>query len=107
MEPGQAGNISQGISGIVESRKRRKLKKKTNPKKQEAIAASLMKELRNYEQAGTRLYLDGAPTGARDIVRACMFAENTDYMRDFISDEADHITEIHFVKITVEQEKQN
>ena len=83
------------------------MKKKTNPKKQEAIAVSLMKELRDYERSGTRLYLDGTQTGARDIVRACMFAENTDYMRDFISDEADHITEIHFVKIAAELEKQN
>lgn len=63
-------------------------------------AVSLKRELRSYERAGTHLYLENRPSRAEEIVSACMFAEDSDYMRDFITDEQEHITEIHFIRIT-------
>lgn len=71
--------------------------------KKETAAVSLKKELRCYEKAGTRLYLDGHRSRADAIVNACMFSEDSNYMRDFISDDAEHITEIHFIKISGDQ----
>ena len=65
---------------------------------------SLLKELQSYEESGTHLYLEGHPSEAKEIVQACLFAENTDYMRDFISEDGTHISEIHFVKIHKRQE---
>ena len=63
-------------------------------------AGSLMKELHSYERQGTHLYLEDRPSRAEEIVSACMVAEQSDYMRDFVGDEQDHITEIHFIRIT-------
>ncbi|MDO4321664.1 MAG: hypothetical protein Q4C61_03975 [Lachnospiraceae bacterium] len=63
---------------------------------------SLMRELRGYEREGMHLYLDGRPSGANEIANACVFAEHSDYMRDIISDEKDHITEIRFIRISEE-----
>lgn len=69
----------------------------------ETAAVSLRKELQCYEAAGTSLYLDGNKSRTDAIVQACMCSEHSDYMRDFISDDADHITEIHFIKIAENQ----
>ena len=69
----------------------------------DTAAVSLKKELQCYERAGTRLYLDGHKSRADAIVHACMCSEDSNYMRDFISDDAEHITEIHFIKISVDQ----
>lgn len=65
---------------------------------------ALLKELQNYEREGTHLYLGNRPSNAEDIVRACRIAEDSDYMRDFVGDEKDRITEIHFIRITEEPE---
>ena len=61
-----------------------------------------MKELRGYEREGMQLYLDGRPSRADEIVNAYILAEDSDYMRDIISDETDHITEIRFIRISEE-----
>lgn len=66
-------------------------------------AASLRKELKDYETAGTHLYLDGRPCRAEAIVRACLAAEDPGYMRDFISDDREHITDINFVRIRTDR----
>lgn len=65
----------------------------------ETAAVSLRRELQCYEAAGTCLYLEGRRSQTDAIVNACMCSEHSDYMRDFISDDAEHITEIHFIKI--------
>lgn len=59
-----------------------------------------MRELRGYERAGTHLYLENRRSRAAEIVSACLLAEDSDYMRDFITDDREHITEIHFIRIT-------
>ena len=63
-----------------------------------------MRELQDYERQGTQLYLDERPSAAGEIANACLLAEPSGYMRDFISDEKDCITEIHFIRIP-EQKK--
>lgn len=65
---------------------------------------ALLKELQNYEREGTHLYLGNNPSSAEDITKACLFAEDSAYMRDFVGDEADRITEIHFIRVTGETE---
>ncbi len=68
-----------------------------------AAADALRSELRGYERAGTHLYLDGHPGTADEIARACLLSEDSAYMRDFIGDEHECITEIHFIKIAEDQ----
>ncbi|MCD7957215.1 MAG: hypothetical protein LUG93_15995 [Lachnospiraceae bacterium] len=62
-------------------------------------AALLKRELRNYERAGTHLYLEGKPSHAEKIVSACMLAKGSGYMRDFIGDDQEMIKGINFVRI--------
>ncbi|MCD7884635.1 MAG: hypothetical protein LUI87_13150 [Lachnospiraceae bacterium] len=62
-------------------------------------AALLKRELRNYERAGTHLYLEGQLSHAEKIVSACMLAEGAGYMRDFIEDDQEKIRGINFVRI--------
>jgi hypothetical protein len=64
-----------------------------------AEAKALMRELRCYEKAGTHLYLDEQPSRATEIVKACAVAEDSAYMRDLISEDGTHISEIHFTRI--------
>ena len=64
-----------------------------------ADARALFRELRGYEREGTQLFLDGCPCRTKDIVNACMFAEEQLYMRDFISDDREKIKRINFVKV--------
>ena len=60
---------------------------------------ALAKELREYEQEGTQLYLEGRPCESADIVNACIFAEEQNYMRDYISDDSERIRKINFIKV--------
>ena len=76
--------------------------RKKNQKNRSQESSALMKELREYEREGLHLYLDGRLCRADEIVDACAFAEDSDYMRDIISDEKDHITEIRFIRISEE-----
>ena len=62
-------------------------------------ALAFMRELREYEREGTSLYLDGKPSRPEEIVSACMLAEETNYMRDFIGDEDQRIRKFNFIKI--------
>lgn len=67
-------------------------------------ARQLATELLGYEKAGMKLYLNGQLSEPGEISRACLCAEHSNYMRDFISDETDRITEIHFIRISSERE---
>lgn len=64
----------------------------------------MLKELRGYEREGMQLYLENSPCGAQEIASACRLAEDSVYMRDFISDSHDHITGVRFIRIS---EKKN
>lgn len=87
------------------NRKRSTLSRISIKNEKETAAVSLKKELQCYENAGTRLYLNGRKSRADAIARACTCSEHSSYMRDFISDDAEHITEIHFIKISADQVK--
>lgn len=76
--------------------------RKNNQRNRSPESSDLMKELRGYEREGLHLYLDDRPCRADEIVDACAFAENSEYMRDIISDDKDHITEIRFIRISEE-----
>ena len=62
-----------------------------------------MKELQGYERSGTHLFIDGHPGRAQEIAAACIIGEDVDYMRDFISEDGNRISEIHFIKIQNEK----
>lgn len=82
--------------------RRRRLDRKMDQTQKTFGVLSLRKELRGYEREGMRLYLDGRPSCADQIADACVFAEDSGYMRDFISDDKDHITEVRFIRISGE-----
>ena len=63
---------------------------------------SLTEELQYYEREGMQLYLNDLPSRACEIVNACILAEESNYMRDFISDDQEHITGVRFSCISEE-----
>ncbi len=68
--------------------------------KDNAIKKSpLFRELKQYEEAGFSLLLEGEPSGPEEIARACLLEEDCGYMRDFISDEESRIKGISFTRI--------
>jgi len=79
------------------------LNRQMKPQYSNKAAASLKKELRGYERAGTQLYLEGKRCHADEIVSACLFAEDSAYMRDFIGNDQEAITGINFVRIRLNQ----
>lgn len=76
-----------------------KVKKSRRKRHDQTKIRALSKELREYEQEGTQLYLEGRPCESADIVNACVFAEEQNYMRDYISDDSQHIRKINFIKV--------
>lgn len=61
---------------------------------------SLRKRLRKWEEAGVRLYLDGAPTNSESIERNCV-NEDTLYMPDYITDKEGRLKEIRYDRISL------
>lgn len=43
-----------------------------------------------------KLWLNGKPSTPSDIMNQCMIREEEEYMRDFVSDDDDHIIGIGF-----------
>lgn len=68
--------------------------------KKENDAISINKRLRKWEEAGIRLYLDGAPTSSEDIEKNCV-NEETLYMPDFVTDENGNLKEIRYDRISL------
>ena len=71
-----------GGGGTIGSRKKRKHR--------------LQKELNAYARAGMKLWLNRKPSTPSDIMHQCMIREEEEYMRDFVSDDDDHIIGIGF-----------
>ena len=57
---------------------------------------SLEGELNQYEELGIALYLEGLPSDARAIAKACQIADGGGYMRDYTEDENGHIARVDF-----------
>lgn len=53
-------------------------------------------ELKLYEKKGIPLYLDGEPSTARAIAKACQIAEGGGYMRDYTEDKEGFIARVNF-----------
>ena len=56
-------------------------------------------ELENEAYKGVHLLLDGEQTSPHSIASACVFNEDSDYMRDYIRDSYGHISELSFDRI--------
>lgn len=64
--------------------------------KEEESCSSLEGELSQYEELGIALYLEGLPSDASAIAKACQIAEGGGYMRDYTEDEMGHIARVDF-----------
>ncbi len=49
-----------------------------------------------YEELGIALYLDGHPSDAGTIAKACQIADGGGYMRDYTEDEMGRIARVDF-----------
>lgn len=67
-----------------------------NYRQQKKTETSTAKELNAYARAGMKLWLNGKPSTPSDIMHQCMIREEEEYMRDFVSDDDDHIIGIGF-----------
>ena len=56
----------------------------------------LYSELSYYDGAGIRLWLDGVPSTPEEIARACCAREGNSYMRDYVRNSSDKVTDIAF-----------
>lgn len=79
----------KGAKGFLPMRKDQEEKTK-NPKN------PLRHELETYEKQGVELRLDGQPGTPKTISRACRIAEEGNYMRDYIYNEAGDVKELSF-----------
>ncbi len=57
---------------------------------------SLRCELENVESRGTSLLLDGTGARPEDIAMSCVFNEECDYMRDYITNREGHLEKLNF-----------
>jgi len=67
------------------------IRKKTQDKESE-----LCKELRSYRRAGIQLWLEGLPSTPEEITKACYTMEGKNYMRDYIRNTNEEVTDIAF-----------
>lgn len=61
---------------------------------------SLGWKLKQWEEAGIRLYLDGTPTSSEYIEQNCV-NEDTLYMPDYVTDKEGRIKEIRYDRISL------
>ena len=64
--------------------------------KQFVIYMNIKDELEAAEEMGMALALQGKSASPYEIAKACAFEEESDYMRDYISDPAKKTTTINF-----------
>lgn len=62
---------------------------------------SLGLQLKKWEEAGIRLYLDGTPTSSEYIEQRCV-NEDALYMPDYVTDKKGRIKEIRYDRISLE-----
>lgn len=65
-------------------------------KRQFVSYLELKDELDGYMQKGTQLLLNGRKSDATEIASECIFNEDSDYMRDYITDECGQLVELDF-----------
>lgn len=57
---------------------------------------SLKDELCDYTGQGAELYLDGKRSDAAQVAAACVFNEDSAYMRDYVRDRSGRLLKINF-----------
>lgn len=56
-------------------------------------------ELQEYEKMGITIWLEELQSTPAEIVQACIVREETNYMRDYVSNESGKIVELHFHRV--------
>ena len=69
------------------------------PRDKKEEQSELCRELKDYTCAGVRLWLEGIRSTPEEIANACCFGENRTYMRDYIRNDREEITDIAFDSI--------
>ena len=72
------------------------------PKKNQEGQSDLYEELRVYRLAGIQLWLEGLPSTPEEITKACYTMEGKSYMRDYIRNTKEEVTDIAFDLISEE-----
>ena len=54
-------------------------------------------ELENVAYGGISLNLDGQGSNPHDIASACVFNEDSDYMRNYVRDDGGRISRLNFM----------
>lgn len=62
-------------------------------------AAEFILELREYVRKGVTLWLGDESCGPIEAAQECLLREEACYMRDYIRDESDRITQIRFDRV--------
>lgn len=66
------------------------------PSKRQEEQLRLYRELDFYDNAGIRLWLEGVESTPEEIARACCAGEGKSYMRDYIRNAREEVTDIAF-----------
>lgn len=65
-------------------------------KKEASIYFSIRTELEEYEKLGVRITLEGERSSPDKVADECVFREDSNYMRDYVTDECGRLIEIGF-----------
>ncbi|MCQ2531007.1 MAG: hypothetical protein MJ086_07100 [Lachnospiraceae bacterium] len=57
---------------------------------------ALEHELKKIAKKGASLYLEGRKSDAKEIAAACIFNEETNYMRDYVWSESGRLAQLKF-----------
>lgn len=66
------------------------------PSKRQEEQSKLCRELDFYDHAGIKLWLAGIQSTPEEIARACCAGEGKSYMRDYIRNAREEVTDIAF-----------
>ncbi len=55
--------------------------------------------LTRMEREGIGFYLNGKPSGTREIIRRCCVREDVAYMPDFVTDEEGRLKEVRYDEV--------
>ena len=69
-------------------------------KRDKKMENDFRKELDFYVHEGIPLWLEGKPSKPGKIVKACRIAEDSSYMRDYVTDEQGKLIRLEFDKVT-------
>lgn len=58
-----------------------------------------MNELKQYSELGVRILLEDSVSTPQEIYRTCILREDMPYMCDFVFQEDEKLSEVHFYKV--------